>query len=193
MSNTTKTAREIETENAAAELRAAIMGAPLPEGMARDSRAEASAAMNAERTYAPRKSILTTDQLKAKARIVGPLLFSQLVNEYEAAAQTARRSPAPGTAAAALGQYKYTEEGKPVPETPYTFAAMLARKVAKGEAFYEDIDLEAPVAKGGTMSEWLFNAARYLNTQADKGALERAALGQDIRAALALPGNGLLK
>lgn len=141
------------------------------------------------RAYTPRTSILASDALRRRAEAIGPVFFAQLVNEWEAAAQNKSRKPNEGTAAHILGEYieEPRDDGNGTfrrASTPYTFLSTLAAKVARGEIFTEDVDFNNVVQKGGRLYEHLFNAARFVRNQIEKGAVPSTALDVDVRAAL---------
>ncbi len=184
-------------ENERAELRATLAQSAAAAPARRDTVAEAneSAARRAGE-YRPRASILPTPELRARAAMVGPLFFAELVAQWEMVdgSVKALRSD---TAAGQIGLYETVarDDGngtRRVPHSPASFANALARRVATGEAFMEDISFDEPTQKGGTLAEWLFNAARTLAQRAEKGAVPRDILSADLRAALSPsgPANG---
>lgn len=138
------------------------------------------------RVYTPRGSIFASDSLKARAQVVGPDFFAQLVKEAEAMQAERRVEPKPGTALDAIGlperptaeQYRLAADaGQRRPyarrPTPYSFIASLAVNVACGRTFFEDIRFDQILRKGGTLAEWAFNAARYVNKELGASALSR--------------------
>lgn len=158
----------------------------------RNSTADANASTAARREYKPRESILPTPELRARAAHAGPLFFMELVQGWERV-DGQLDAACPDNPVRIVGMYDDAprQDGngmRRVPSTPYAFVNALARRVARGEAFLEDISFDQTVAKGGTLAEWAFNAARYVYQQGEKGSVPRGALSADLRSALGSSG-----